>query len=257
MLPMSLFDNLVSHWKLGEQTGQRMDSWGDNHLTPATSSIAPGDVTAMWGPGKAELGQYCLRIWEANKSLLYLNSETSIQLANTQWGWAFWFLPQDAFSPFIVKNDDFNWSNDYLMEIGQNQQGWVYVGTGPQIRSALTFLPLNLWHLYIAWRDTDGKVWISIDNEAPAGGVAANCTNTTERLEIGFQGQKTAANYNNPAKYGNFYMQSASLWKGRCPTATERAQLWNNGLGLPFSAWPGAPTPTFQIPVLAGQVEQA
>jgi hypothetical protein len=230
----TLTDALVSYWKMDEATSQpAMDACGMNTLQsvgniPSTPSgvINAARVQVIFGSMNANY----LRI-DSNPTLLVTGSLT----------WSVWFRPDrlptsDEFTLPIFSKDSLT-GRDYTMDYDTNGQLRWYIGGGNPINSPP--LPINVWHLGIAWFDYNANphtVSLQVDNGPVITGPAAQIVVSGTELRV----------FGRPFQdyWNDFYgaIDEMGYWN-RLLTPQERSALWNNGNGLAYENFPCGSVP--------------
>lgn len=224
-------ENLVSHWKLDEESGTRLDSHGSNHLSDNNT------VTSVAG----KLGN-AAEFVAVNAERLSIDDNADLSLgADSAFSVVCWaYCIEDGSISYdralaghgktMPGGTGMAWALDYTAS-ATNRRLQFNVSNGTA--SALAEIQSNPlgdegWHLIIGWHDPDAdKVCIQIDNGTPdetdwSGGTM----DATTGFCIGRWGTQSAYRWNGG-------IDSFSFFK-RVLTSGERSALWNSGNGLDY-----------------------
>lgn len=232
---MAFLDDCIGHWKLGEASGTRADSFtgAANPLTPVN---APGNTAGVIGNAVA-----CVRA--SNQYLARVDVAGVSCGADTPWTIAGWFKFDSVGNNMglFLKAGPFTSYTRWCFGIGLNgADSKVYAraanGTTYGEVAWGTALSTGTWYFIVAWHDpTADVVGISVDDGSPvtsawAGGTYDNTYSVTLGNAVG--GTSTTA----------FDGAADSVWLFfRVLTATEITALFNGGAGLDY---PGVVTST-------------
>lgn len=212
----TLLNGLAAHWTLNEPSGTRYDSVGASNLAPHGSV---GQVEGVLG--------YAAQFAPATSDYLGCASRPALRLAGdfTIAGWVFF----DAVDPagLIAKWEP--GSLEYMVACDGTSLAFSVSANGatPASVTGAEILESGAWYLFTAWHDSAAQsLNLSINNAAHAsvshaGGVFAGAADFS-------LGRNAVA--------GTFLagrLDSVSLWS-RLLTTTERARLYNSGLGLAY-----------------------
>jgi len=208
---VTLLDGLVAHWKLDEESGDRLDSSGNGHtLTP------DGDVTT--GAGKLGLAV----------------AQGSFTVPNT-------FDVPDGFTVGVWVKDagisDYPGSTVAVYISGEGGDDVCSLSFGHSLRAHFDIAGADLsypevvsealtadeWHLLVAWWEPGAGLYLQTDNAEPmlTAFTGENVTNDQE-IPAGVIVDGTGQ-----------AVDSVSFWS-RVLTSDERTRLWNNGDGLDY-----------------------
>jgi hypothetical protein len=219
----SLKHNLISHWKLEESSGTRLDAHGTNDLTD--------NNTVTSGTGK--LGNAASFV-AANDEFLSHTDNDELSTGDIDFTVACWvnFSSLAGTHGFLQKgmNDAYG---EYLILYSPGPDTFIFyiADLTTSVTSNAVSFATNTWHFVVAWYDSvTNKLNIQIDN-----GVVSSTS---------FSG----GNASSPGTFkigkgvGNSHdglVDSVSYWK-RVLTSAERRALYNSGNGLDyesFSLW--------------------
>ena len=256
---ITLMSDLVSHWKLDEISGNRLDSVGENHLIPI-NNVAQADgkignaaqftldnseyLTVVNSPGLAT-GDVDFTIAE------WVNLDTKGTLAaaiankgNLTGGWEWYLFWLGSFA------------DRFQFQINEPGGAPIAFARAESLRAP----KLNTWYFVVGWYDSAARtVNIQVDNgEVNSVSASKAPTAGTGPFNIGSDPDITA--------YLDGRADSVSFWK-RVLTTAERTALFNKGEGLDFVGnttdgvpdWQGvAVTPFLEhLPFTAGGVVMA
>lgn len=223
---MSLTTNLISHWPLGEASGNALDAHGSNHLTETAGPIASaagkvGNARDFDGPAH----QYFERADNADLSTGNIDFTFSCWV-NAE---SFFAVPIIANKGWVGENANSEWQLIYL---SSRFELMVMSGTTLTEVIANNFgaPSLSTWYHIVCWHDSvNNLIGISVNNGTPnTTSTSAGVNNGTGTFQIG------AMSFANV--YWDGLIDECSFWK-RVLTADERTALYNGGNGLAYAAW--------------------
>jgi len=223
---------MISQWTLDGAA----DLLGANPLTNVNSV-----------PGASGLfGKQCAQLTRSSSQKFTAGDAASLQIGGVSFAWAAWFNPTSvpgATMGLVMKGQSLGngiaSQHEYGLNLlstgalnfrGSNGSSSLTVSTG----NASTF---GAWNLIIFWVDTsiDQKLRIQLNGGAAAASASAPSGGVWNGGGAGFGLSLGYSNISGADDYYNGLLGPVSFWK-RALTATERALLWNGGLGLP-SPW--------------------
>ncbi len=223
----AISDDLISHWTLDEESGTRVDSHGDNDLTPSgTGPYGEGKMSNGFAPtGSGTEG----RIEVADNASLSMTDADDFTIS----AWVN-FDTLSGTRGIIGKSN-----TEYLLySSGSILRFAVYggsSGTASTVSSAN--VPAGNWHFVVAWYDADAHtVNIQVNNGTPVS-AAATAGRPVDGANAFVIGAITTTGYSDGI------IDSVSIWQ-RLLTSDERSALYNSGDGLeyPFVIIPDSPT---------------
>lgn len=228
---MALGDNLIICWSLDEASGTRVDSIGGHNLTPVNT---PGNT-----PGKVSTA---LRLVRASSQCLAANP--LVQLFQQQYSLCFWFrltsLPAGHMAVYAKAAQLAAGQYEFIGFVNfTNSRFTVYFGggNGGVIEYAQT-LTTGVWYFVSAIHDAT-----TLSLQLDAGAIQ------TQVVGFGNIGSTPIVNIGATASNGNFLdgdVDAFMIWDGHALSTGERAQVYNNGNGLPCTLVSGGiPRPLF------------
>ena len=234
---MALLDNLVSHWRLNESSGNRADAHGTNTLIPA---IGVGNGTGLLGT--------CANFdVTAGKIALTLASNTSVQTGDIDFTAALWVnaLTFDSTGStevsWILSKRDGTKHEFQLQWRGTAGGGpaaprfrWgVFNESASQSQVDANNLgtpATGTWYFIIVWHDSVNDV-IGIQVNNGTANTAAHSTGVAaSNSPVYFSGRPGSVAADD---HWDGRMESASLWK-RILTTAEKTTLYNAGASLAY-----------------------
>lgn len=227
--PSALLTDLISYWKLDEESGTRNDAHGTNHLTD--------NNTVLFGAGV--IGNAA--DFEAD-NLEYLSCADNDGLsggAGVSFTIAAWLSLESkvTFRPIFTKSDGTGPGTDYQLDYSASANrfrmitfntasGLAYIATANNFGSPSL---ATLYHVVGWFNSATKEVGISVNAGTPNTTTADTDTpNSSGALQIGGQTSLT--------RYFDGLIDEVGFWK-RVLAADERTQLYGGGAGLayPFS----------------------
>lgn len=234
---MSLLDDLVSHWKLDEASGTRVDSHGDNDLT---DNNTVGQAAGKIGDAAAFVA--------ANSEYLSRTSNASLQAGDADFAIACWlWLDTTAdgrglAGKWLASNQEW-----ILWEAGGNIRFFVSADGSGLTAVSVPEPAAGGWHLLVAWHDSVANtINIQLDNGAVASAAHAG------GAFVGSAAFALGTNLDAPTNYGwDGRIDSVSFWK-RVLTSDERAALYSAGAGLDYDDFASAEDPVTNMSICLG-----
>lgn len=226
---MSLFDNLIHHWKLDESTGTRADSHGNNDLT---DNNTVGSTTGVLD-GAAHF-------IKANQEYL-----TGSQISLTgDWSISLWFRADSIggtanFGHGLIRSMSGEQDGDFHIGVNNGADS-VYCANYTPTRDGLAkyrrpnvtpnIVAGNTYHLVITYERLTDTLLFYLNGVVQTTEADQNFTQATgwgTEMSIG----RTFANAD---YYWDGWIDNVSVWDGRILTNQEVARLYNSGNGLAY-----------------------
>lgn len=229
----TLFDNLVSYWKLDETSGTRADSHGTNHLEDVN--------TVMSAAGK--IGTAAL-FDAANHEYLYVPVSGDLQLgADTAFTVAFWVYATSApgasgYSTLFTQVRAAPPVPVYLIYRYSDGHVWCdFAGNSTFVSVDGGSLSLNTWHLVIFWHNPVANTLnFQTDNGTVVSSAFSDGTfSSAGQIQLGSTTDLADAELDG-------LLDEVGFWT-RVLTSAERSALYNSGAGLTYPF--GLTGPTF------------
>lgn len=216
--------SLVSYWQLEEVSGTRVDSFGDNDLTPTNS---PVNATGIVGNAVALVGS-------SSQQLVVANNAT-LQSGNIDHTIAAWFYPTTLTSGCIVTKND--------VDVGFNAAGYEWMlyqvsntkvrflvarggggsGNGSSNVTSDVDVTLNAWNYVEGFYDaTNALVGVVVNGTVKTASSLTVPGTSTGSVRIGAIGPGSS--------YMTGRIDEVAFWK-RLLTTDERAAQYNGGAG--------------------------
>lgn len=199
--------NLISYWKLNEISGNRLDSFGTNHLTADITVTAP---TGKIGNAAGFTGAQVLRC----------ASNPSLQIGNIEFTFTCWIYTT-ASGGWVFGKNNVPTSTDYHLELSGTAP--VFRINGGQFASNPTALTLNTWNFIVIWRDLAGTGYMRVNN---------GTVNTTPGGPVPIPG---SADFTigglQQTYFFNGNVDELAFFK-RILLPAEQVSMWNSGNGL-------------------------
>lgn len=212
-----LMTNLISHWRLDEASGGRVDAHDGNNLT---------DVNTV-GQAVGKIGNAASFI-AGNQEALSVADNPTLSMGDIDFTIAVWVWVDNAGSMGIVGKSG-GGSREYVL---QSFGGAFYFTVSADGAGASQLVSsgghgAGAWHFVVAWHDAAGDtINIQVNNGTPTslahvgGAYNGNATLYVGLYELGLE-------------YLSGRVDSLSIWK-RLLTAGERTSLYNSGTGLDY-----------------------
>jgi len=218
---MALKTSLISYWKLGEASGNRVDSHGSNTLTDNnTVTQAAGKI------GNAA------QFTAASSEYLSIVDNAGISTGNIDFSIAGWvYLDSKASSRRIFSKTD-NTDSEYNLFYRQSTDRFQFDINSGGIAVAASTLgspSTATWYFIVAWHDAAGDTLnIQINNGTADSTATAGVgpSDTAYGLQLGRLG----------TDYMDGRIDDTAFWK-RTLSSDERTQLYNGGNGLSYDVW--------------------
>ncbi|KKM75735.1 hypothetical protein LCGC14_1387300, partial [marine sediment metagenome] len=229
-MAISDLTSLITHWKLNEASGNRLDAHGTNTL---------GDNnTVLQGTGK--IGEAA--DFEAlNSEWLSRGIDTDFQLsADEDFTWAVWVKleskPGNDMYFFHGASGAADKDTAYAIRWDNTGDRFEFVlgdetSAGIEAADNLGAPALATWYLIIVWHDKAANtINIQVNDGTVDSSAWANGTNSTFNgaTELGRR------SWSGAGTYFDGLLDSVSFWKGRVLTSAERTELYNGGAGLDY-----------------------
>ncbi len=241
--PSPLLDDLISYWKLDEASGNALDSFGTNHLSPIN---APGATAGVINGA---------RTFNGNQQYFSIPTNASLEVGTTDFTFSTWAKLDNktGHHAFIGKQIESypTYNRDYSLYYDIDFDRLVFQVAGPDgvtltraFADALGSPAINTWYFLAGGYDrANGFVWISV-NGGPKG-----TTLFSGDVHVGpadFMLGSVDSSGQIVTGYHAGLLDETGFWK-RTLTNGELAQLYNSGSGLAYPFGSGAPlcpTPT-------------
>ena len=223
----SLMSGLVAHWKLNETSGNRVDSYSNNDLTPTNT---PGFDTGIIGNGVSFVS--------ASNQVLSVSDNKQINLGGTDFSISLW-VKYNALTN--------NSAQDYLGILSKGSGGAAYcismqyriasgfmqaqlnngVTTGNFAASTFGAFTTGVWYNVIfTYNNTSKAVTISVNGTENGYTSATTPTDVSYALNIGRA-------YNSNTYNSSAIIDSVSIWK-KVLNSAEKSRLYNSGSGIDY-----------------------
>lgn len=218
---MALTDDLISHWKLNEASGNAVDSHGSNTLTETSGTIASG-------AGKIDSS----RDFESGDTEYFEHSDNSdLSTGSTDFTVCFWAKGESLINNMcaVTKGGFSAMTHEYAIYVntsGSAKFRFTVGGYSLTILDSTTTISAGNWYFVVCWYNDSGPTLnIQVNNS----GVDSvdyyyGMMDTTTAFRIG---ASTAG------LYWDGLIESVSFFK-RILTSDERTQLYNSGNGLDY-----------------------
>lgn len=217
--PSPLLTDLVSYWKLDEESGTRNDSHGTNHLTD--------NNTVLFAAGKQGNAAVFVR---ANAEYLDIADNASLSTGNVDFSLAAWVWINAADeNSFVSKGNQVDSTREYILRaIAGVPRFALCDGVSETVVAvAAGAISTGAWHLLVAWHDAvNNVIGLQVDNGTPVTTATAGVFSADRAgsFSLGFETDTLKLNGR---------MDEVAFAK-RVWTADERAQLWNSGNGVTY-----------------------
>lgn len=222
---MSLYQNLISHWKFDEAFAPDVsasDSHGSNTLTSFNNtSVTTGKK------GNA-------RDFESSSSnYLSRTSNTSLQTGDIDFTLSAWINPETLGGNIVSKWLDTGSNFEYVLYIISNRIELAVSSNGVSFATvrATTFgdLSISTWYHVTGWHDATNNII----------GVSVNAVETTASYSSGVKAGSAdfrIGNDDREVAYFDGLIDEVSFWK-RTLTSGERLLLYNGGVGRTYEEY--------------------
>lgn len=235
---MALTTNLVAYWSLEEASGSRADATGRGNTLLETGT--PGNAAGIVS-NAAVLD---------TSNYLSLATNADVSPGDTDFTWALWMRSRISISNMDVLGKwaggqleyDFYLSAGAVLSFLVSTTGSDFPGIAA---SSFGALAPTTWYWVCAWHDSVGNTLNVCINNGTVDSVAhsAGVFQGTAALLLAKSNFVTAFDGR---------LDEVGLWH-RVLTSGERAQLYNAGAGLAYSAFPTDSTPAHYYAQMRGQ----
>lgn len=230
-VPNGLLNNLVTHWRMEEASGIRVDATGrGNDLTPGN---APGNAAGILGNAVALNG--------TNQTLARA-STADLAPGNTAFTVACWvYVTSGIAAAYIIEKGDasvpatgyeyglrtrptFAAGSQYELLIGGSADNLARVQAGT--------MAFNTWHMLVGWfNPATSRIGLSFNGAAAITTASTTApSNTGLNFIVGATWSAGALLLGSSQLAGR--VDSVSFWKGRALSDTDITALYNGGAGL-------------------------
>lgn len=218
--------NLISHWRMTEASGQRVDVHGTNNLT---DNNTVGTAAGKFGNGADFI--------PANLEYLSIPNNAGLATGDIDFTVVAWAKFDDlSVERAILSKYDITLTANRSYKLSAHPSvGVVFSLNGPNAGDIFhnngTPISTGVFHLFIAWHDSvNNQVGFVLDNGSPQTAAWTDGTRAgTAPLIIGGTPDNSVINSN----MMDGVIHSVSLFK-RMITPADRTALWNSGNGLPY-----------------------
>ena len=215
-----LLDGLISHWKLDEASGPRIDSHGGIDL---------GDINTV-GSAAGKLGNAASFI-ATNEESLTTGDNAALSMGDIDFTIAMWVW-FDALTGTGLAGKWGSGTVEYIAYFDGTNLRFHVSNNGTANASVVNAhaISTGTWYFFCAWHDaTANTINVSVNDNTPAS--AAHSTGVHNGTASFYLGRNEEG-----LTWFTGRLDSVSIWK-RVLTAAERTQLYNGGAGLdyPFS----------------------
>ena len=213
----ALQNKLIAYWQMDEASGNALDVWGTNHLTPTGGvGSAEGRVnTARNFPSSAYVSRVC---------------GTALSPGDINFTFSCWVKGSTtANNATVLARRDATYTDISLHILNNRFEFWV---EGPPCFAG-GFVHPGVWYFVVCWYDAANKqIGISVNNGPPGVleylyGVSAK---PTALFILGYSGVPVLGA---TGGYWDGEIDEVGFWQ-RLLTAEERTILYNNGAGITF-----------------------
>jgi hypothetical protein len=227
---MALTDDLISHWKLNEASGNAVDAHGSNTLTETSGTIASG-------AGKIDAS----RDFESGDTEYFEKTDNAdLSTGNIDFTVCFWAKAESAINNMcaVTKGGFSAASHEYALYIntsGGTKFRFTLGGSSLYILDSSVSVSAGTWYFVVAWHDAVGDgMNIQVNNGSVDG--TSHLTGVPDSATAFRIGASSAGNY------WDGLIESVSFWK-RVLTSDERTELYNSGNGLDYDNFVTKPFP--------------
>jgi len=212
-----LLNSLISHWRLNESSGLRLDSHGGLDL---------GEINTV-ASAAGKIGNAASFV-AGNEESLTGGPAAALTMGDMDFTIAFWVWFDALTSTGLAAK----WATDsleYMAHFNGTNLGFHVSDDGTGTNSVVNSqaIATNTWYFFIAWHDaTANTINVSVNNNTPAS--TAHSTGVNDGNASLFLGRNEEG-----LTYLSGRVDSVSIWK-RLLTAAERTQLYNAGVGLDY-----------------------
>lgn len=231
LLPTSVsLTNLVSHWKMNETSGTRVDTVGGLSLTTTGTGVGSssgilGNAASGFGTGGFNPGRLT-------------NSSATLQTGNIKFAFTGWIYrtATGATSQHILgKWVDGGANNEYRIRLNSGLLEFQNSTPSPSTAQWLAAggsraVPLTTWTFFACWYDTtDGSYNISLNNNTPVKVVASAPGTNSAAFNVGDDVSVFPANNSFQGR-----IDSVSFWKNGFPSTAELELMYHSGMALDY-----------------------
>lgn len=218
----TLLTDLISYWKLDEESGTRYDSHGSNHLT---DNNGVSQVTGKQGTAAKFIA--------ASNQYLTCSSNPSLQVGDSPFTVACWIYIDSKSSHRIIVakpgNIVANEEDEFWLYYSNTDSLSFYIADGDTSYPQINFGSLSTGNYYfiVAWYDpSNNKICLEVNGVVQEHSTVGGNQSTNGDFHVG--GWVANAAY---AWDGR--IDEVGFWK-RVLTEDERAQLYNSGEGTTY-----------------------
>ena len=222
-----LLDGIAAYWKLNEASGTRFDKTSNHNDLTDNGGVSQG-------PGATATFQASAAFTSASTQYLSISPNPDISFAGTDFTFAGW-VKYTANGCIVAKEQDSS-TREFRCDIsiGGGDIRWIIFDSSgsviAQVNSPIIggLDDAGTWfHLILYWDSVNGVAGIQINDGSPdeSSPAAVSISNTSALLTFGAQ-------FTSP-QYFDGDLDEFGFWK-RLLTSSEKARLFNNGLGLTY-----------------------
>lgn len=225
---MALTDDLVAYWKMDEASGTRIDATGrGNDLTPHG---APSPIVGQVG-GAAELVT-------ASDDWFMANNDVDLCGQNNDFTWIGWVRVRAVVAAGVAtlltkfRLSDGYYDFNLIYDPGALGFSWLTSADLEVVNNGTGSIQPERWYCVEAYKDSVNEIiGLSVNTMPVTGAITNNPTFTSNSpLYIGGDIGDTPLDI---ISLADFDIDACGFWH-RIFTNTERAQLYNHGLGLSY-----------------------
>lgn len=233
--------HMVAHWRMNENSGDRVDSAPKTAFLPF--GVSPQNLGFIGGSGSLPGATAGI----LSQAALFVRASSNVARSGGFGGFSWPF--QDFTVAGWIKPTSFTGTQCVIAHMSWHPASsifgpWAIFSESGELRfyitplggsPSFTALPLVLgeWQFFVAWHDSsDDKIYLEIDNDAQSSLVWTQGVVSTNPQCDFFVGHDRGFGGSN----GDFLdaaLDSMSIW-GRTLTSAERQLLYNDGAGLDF-----------------------
>ena len=236
-LMLAPIDNVSSHWKCDEASGDRADSHGAVTLTDLNTVLA----------GTAKVGTNSCDFESSGSEALSTNDAANLSAgAGVSFAIAAWVNLESQTTDHTIVSKWHGGTNnrEWVLHVGNTADRFQFLvsaagsaTSGSVSADNFGAVGTGTWHFVVGWHDAvNDEIGIQVD-----GGTA----NTTAYASDVFDSGSTfrVGALGNNASYFDGLIDSVTWWHGGVPTAQDRLDMYNSGAGLeyPFTVSGGKP----------------
>lgn len=215
----SLSTDLVAYWKLDEESGTRLDSFGGHDLSD-NNGVGNELTDALIGRAASFSAASSQYLSTADTTDLSASGADLGDMTFTAWAR---LADKSAYRYIISKSATTEYYIDYNPSQDRFRFGW---GDNYVWADALGSPSVDTWYFIVGWYDSVGNtVNIEINGLSDSANAGAFDPSGNGSFLIGWQGTQ--------GYYMDGLIDEVGVWR-RMLTSDERAQLYNDGAGLDF-----------------------